>query len=42
MSDKKSEKNKPTLEQGKILKNQKKNLIVSASAGSGKTYVVIE
>ena len=42
MSDKKSEKNKPTLEQEKILKNQKKNLIVSASAGSGKTYVVIE
>ena len=35
-------KNKPTEEQEKILSNNKKNLIVSASAGSGKTFVVIE
>ena len=35
-------KNKPTDEQKKILENQKKNLVVSASAGSGKTFVVIE
>ena len=31
-----------TQEQLKILENNKKNLIVSASAGSGKTFVVIE
>ena len=35
-------KQKPTEEQEKVLKNDKKNLIVSASAGSGKTFVVIE
>ena len=35
-------KNNPTQEQKKILENNKKNLIVSASAGSGKTFVVIE
>lgn len=35
-------KNNPTKEQEKILENQKKKLIVSASAGSGKTFVVIE
>lgn len=35
-------KNNPTDEQKRILENQKKNLIVSASAGSGKTFVVIE
>ena len=29
-------KQKPTEEQEKVLKNDKKNLIVSASAGSGK------
>ena len=33
---------KLTKEQQKILDNDKKNLIVSASAGSGKTFVVIE
>lgn len=31
-----------TGEQKKILENEKKNLVVSASAGSGKTFVVIE
>ena len=35
-------KNKPTEEQRKILENDRKKLIVSASAGSGKTFVVIE
>ena len=35
-------KSNPTQEQKKILDNEKKNLIVSASAGSGKTFVVIE
>ena len=35
-------KNEPTQEQKKILENKKKKLIVSASAGSGKTFVVIE
>lgn len=35
-------KNKPTKEQQSVLNNDKKNLIVSASAGSGKTFVVIE
>lgn len=34
--------NEPTIEQKKILENEKKNLIVSASAGSGKTFVVVE
>ena len=29
-------------EQEKVLKNEKKNMIVSASAGSGKTYVLIQ
>lgn len=29
-------------EQERVLKNDKKNMIVSASAGSGKTYVLIE
>ena len=33
---------KLTEEQQKILNNDKKKLIVSASAGSGKTFVVIE
>lgn len=33
---------KPTDEQLKILSSDKKNMIVSASAGSGKTFVVIE
>lgn len=33
---------KPTDEQQKILDNDKKNLIVSASAGSGKTFIVVE
>lgn len=33
---------KPTDEQLKILTSDKKNMIVSASAGSGKTFVVIE
>lgn len=33
--------NNPTLEQEKVLKSDSKNLIVSASAGSGKTYVLI-
>ena len=32
----------PTKEQQAILDNDKKNLIVSASAGSGKTFIVIE
>jgi len=32
----------PTIEQAKVLNNEKKNLIVSASAGSGKTWVMIE
>ena len=40
MSEKK--KNPPTEEQRAILENKKKRLIVSASAGSGKTFVVIE
>ncbi len=40
MSEKK--KNPPTEEQRAILENKKKQLIVSASAGSGKTFVVIE
>lgn len=35
-------KNPPTEEQRAILENKKKRLIVSASAGSGKTFVVIE
>lgn len=35
-------KNEPTDEQKLILKNNKKNMIISASAGSGKTFVVIE
>ena len=35
-------KNNPTDEQRRILESDKKNLIVSASAGSGKTFVVIE
>lgn len=34
--------NNPTIEQQAILDNTKKNLIVSASAGSGKTFIVIE
>lgn len=33
---------KPTKEQQAILDNDKKNLIVSASAGSGKTFIVVE
>ena len=33
---------KPTQEQQKILDSDKKNLIVSASAGSGKTFIVVE
>ena len=33
---------KPTKEQQAILDNNKKNLIVSASAGSGKTFIVVE
>lgn len=32
----------PTIEQARVLNNDKKNLIVSASAGSGKTWVMIE
>ena len=32
----------PTKEQQAILDNKKKNLIVSASAGSGKTFIVVE
>ena len=32
----------PTKEQQKILDNDKKRLIVSASAGSGKTFIVVE
>ena len=35
-------KSNPTDEQRKILENAKKKLIVSASAGSGKTFVVVE
>ena len=35
-------KNEPTQEQKEVLKNKNKKLIVSASAGSGKTFVVIE
>ncbi len=35
-------KNNPTREQLEVLENDKKNLIVSASAGSGKTWVMIE
>ena len=29
-------------EQDKVLENDKKNMLVSASAGSGKTYVMIK
>lgn len=32
----------PTKEQASVLENKKKNLIVSASAGSGKTWVLIK
>lgn len=32
----------PTIEQARVLNNDKKNLLVSASAGSGKTWVMIE
>ncbi|MCM1324931.1 MAG: UvrD-helicase domain-containing protein, partial [Acetobacter sp.] len=32
----------PTVEQARVLNNTKKNLVVSASAGSGKTWVMIE
>ena len=33
---------KLTLQQEKILTSKKKNVVVSASAGSGKTFVLIE
>ncbi len=39
MAEKKEEK---ILEQTKVLENKKKNMIVSASAGSGKTFVMIK
>ena len=35
-------KNEPTPEQKKVLENKNRKLVVSASAGSGKTFVVIE
>ena len=35
-------KNSPTAEQQKILDSKAKNLVISASAGSGKTFILIE
>ena len=40
--EKKKKVNKEIPEQQEVLKNTKKNMLVSASAGSGKTYVMIE
>lgn len=42
MTDKKLEEKKLTDEQQMVIDSKRKNLVVSASAGSGKTFVVVE